>query len=366
VDAPEVRRSVDNAAPDSKHRINRTRAVVGGVVLAVVFAGAAIAIYRQRDSIADTLRELGLGPVLLSGVFGLVGVAATFPLWRDVLAGLGIRMPWISGARVFFISQLGKYVPGSIWPVVMQMEAGRARGASRRTMLAANLITVVLGCAVGLVLACAFLPAYNAVALEHYWWLFLALPLLLALLHPRAMTKILDWLFGLLHRPPLGERLQPRYEMRAVGWSLLSWAARGAQLLVLCAALGHGGLSAYILCIRITLSPSRPGYYSSPSRPERGSGRRAHSRATAMLEFGSALAVAIASRVVLIFCDVLLALMASLLRNRRSARRHGRPADSGELVSSVNVGVLLEQLLARCRAVPAIYRSSRRPGRAQS
>jgi glycosyltransferase 2 family protein len=332
VDAPEVRRSVDNAAPDSEHRINRTRAVVGGVVLAIVFAGAAIAIYRQRDSIADTLRELGLGPVLLSGVFGLVGVAATFPLWRDVLAGLGIRMPWISGARVFFISQLGKYVPGSIWPVVMQMEAGRARGASRRTMLAANLITVVLGCAVGLVLACAFLPAYNAVALEHYWWLFLALPLLLALLHPRAMTKILDWLFGLLHRPPLGERLQPRYEMRAVGWSLLSWAALGAQLLVLCAALGHGGLSAYILCIGAIAFAVSAGVLLVPVPA--GAGIRDVVLTvvlTAMLSSGQALAVAIASRVVLIFCDVLLALMASLLRNRRTRDGTVEPADSGEL-----------------------------------
>src|SRR4029079_12562578 len=105
----------------------------------------------QRDSIADTLRELGLGPVLLRGVFGLVGVAAVFPLCGDVLAGLGIRMPWISGALVFFISQLGKYVPGSIWPVIMQMEAGRARGGSRRTMLAANPLTLVLGWPVGVV-----------------------------------------------------------------------------------------------------------------------------------------------------------------------------------------------------------------------
>jgi glycosyltransferase 2 family protein len=88
------------------------------------------------------------------------------------------------------------------------------------------------------------LPCYNERLVA-----FLVLPLLLALLHPRAMTKLLDWLFGLLHRPPLGQRLKPRFEMRAVGWSLLSWAALGAQLLVLCTALGHGGLSAYIPCI---------------------------------------------------------------------------------------------------------------------
>ena len=332
MDAAEVRRSVDDAAPNTEHRINRTRAVVGAILLAIVFAGAAIAIYRQRDSIADTLRQLGLGPMLLSGVFGLAGVAVTFPLWREVLAGLGVRMPWVAGARVFFISQLGKYVPGSIWPVLMQMEAGRARGASRRTMLAANLITVVLACAVGLLLACALLPAYNAVALQHYWWLFLALPVLLALLHPRAMTKILDWLFGLLHRPPLGGRLQPRSEMRAVGWSLLSWAALGAQVFVLCAALGHGGFSAYVLCTGAIAFAVSAGVLLVPVPA--GVGIRDVVLTlvlTAMLDSGQALAVAIASRVILIFCDVLLALAASLLRTRRAPGGPVQPADSGEL-----------------------------------
>ena len=52
---------------------------------------------------------------------------------------------------------------------------------------------------------------------------------------------------------------------------------------------------------------------------------------TAMLTSGQALAVAIASRVVLIFFDVLLALMASLLRNRRTRGGTVEPADSGEL-----------------------------------
>jgi glycosyltransferase 2 family protein len=320
VDAAEVHRSVEDAAPKAEHRIDRTRAVVGGVVLAIVFTGAAIAIYRQREAIASTLRQLGLAPMLLSGVFGLVGVAVTFPLWREVLGGLGVRMPWVSGSRVFFISQLGKYVPGSIWPVLMQMEAGRARGASRRTMLAGNLITVVLGCAVGLVLACALLPAYNAVALERYWWLFLALPLLL------------DWLFGFLHRPPLGERLQPRSEMRAVGWSLISWAVLGAQLLVLCAALGHGGLSAYILCVGAIAFAVSAGVLLVPVPA--GAGIRDVLLALmlgAMLDSGEALAVAIASRVILIFCDVLLALMVSVIRIRRPRGGAVEPADSGEL-----------------------------------
>jgi glycosyltransferase 2 family protein len=301
-------------------RMNRTRAIVGGVLLTVVFAAVGLAVYRQRNAIADTLRQVGLWPMLLSGLFGLVAMALAFPIWHEVLHGLGACLPWAAGCRVFFVSQLGKYVPGSIWPIVMQVEAGRTHGIRRRTMLAGNLITLVLAVAVGLVLTCALLPAYNAAALGRYWWLLLVFPLLVVLLHPRAMSAILDRLFAVLHRPPLGERLQPRSEVRAVGWSLAYWAALGGHLTVLCAALGHGGPSAFVLCTGGIALAVCAGLLVVPVPA--GAGIRDVVLAlvlSAILDSGQALAVAIASRVILVCCDVILALGASLIRTRPSA-----------------------------------------------
>ena len=320
VEGVDVRPGADEvSAGPTDHRIDHKRALAGAVVLVVVLAAAIFAIYRQRESIADTFHEMGIWPVLLSGFLGVVGVAATFPIWRDVLAGLDVRMPWIAGSRVFFVSQLGKYVPGSIWPVLMQMEAGRARGASRRTMLAANLITLTLSCGVGLVLACLLLPLYDASALGRYWWLLLALPFLLALLHPRAMPAILDRLFALVHRPPLGERLRPRFLVRAVGWSLVSWLGLGAHLMVLCAALGHGGLSAFVLCTGGMALAYSAGVLFVPAPA--GAGIRDVILALVLrtiLDPGQALAVVIASRVILICCDLVLALAVVLTRVRRA------------------------------------------------
>jgi uncharacterized membrane protein YbhN (UPF0104 family) len=256
-------------------------------------------------------------------------------MWHEVLRGLGARLPWAAACRVFFLSQLGKYVPGSIWPIVMQVEAGRANGIRRRTMLAGNLIALVLAAAVGLVLACALLPAYNAAALGRYWWLFLVLPLLLVLLHPRAMSAILDWLFALLHRPPLRERLEPHSEVRSVGWALGYWAALGGHLVVLCAALGHGGPAAYVLCTGGIALAVCAGLLIIPLPA--GAGIRDVVLVFvlgAILDPGQALAVAIASRVILVCCDVVLALGASLVRTRTpatadEARRNIGGADLG-------------------------------------
>jgi glycosyltransferase 2 family protein len=308
--------------PARTAQVDRRRAIIGMVVLVVVISAAGFAIYRERHSFADTLERVGVWWMLASFVLALGGVGATYPLWRSVLGGLGVKLPWGSGARLFFVSQLGKYLPGSVWPVLMQMEAGRSQGAGRRTMLGANLITIVLSCSVGLVVACLLLPLYDAAALTHYWWALLALPLLIGMLHPRALPFLLDRVFVLLRRPPLGERLEPGAEFQAAGWSVVSWLGQGGQVFLLCAALGHHGLSTLVLCIGGMALAVSLGVLFIPAPA--GAGVRDIVLKLVLgvtLTSGQALAVVIASRVVLIASDVVLAGGGALLGRMWKPRR---------------------------------------------
>lgn len=280
----------------------------------VVLAGAAVAIYSQRKSFVDSLHRVGVGAMVASFAAGLVGVGCTFPVWREVLRGLGVGLGRKVAARVYFTTQLGKYVPGSVWPVVMQMEAGRSRGASRRTMLSANLITIVLSSCVGLIFACMLLPIYDAGALRRYWWALLTLPVLLALLHPRALPGLLDRLLRLVGRPPLGEHLQLGAELRAGAWSALSWIGYGTHVWILCAGLGHRGLSVFILATGGMALAIPVGVLFIPAPA--GAGVRDVVLAlvlSAVLGSGQPLAVVVASRVILIACDVTLAGAADLV-----------------------------------------------------
>ena len=293
------------------------RAVAGAAFALVAIGLASFAIYRERGSFASALKSIGAGSIAASFLCGVIGVAATFPLWREVLEGLGVDMPWGAGSRVFFVSQLGKYVPGSVWPVIMQMEAGRARGASRRTMLAANLITVAINCAIGLLIACVFLPAYDTHVLARYWWALLAIPFLLALLHPRALPGLLDRVFALVHRPPLNEKLDVGASARASCWSVVSWAALGLQLGILANGAGHHGVSLYLLSVGAMALAVPLGVLFIPAPA--GAGIRDVVLVlvlSVMLTSGQALAVVVASRVLLIGADLLLAGVAAVSRRR--------------------------------------------------
>jgi uncharacterized membrane protein YbhN (UPF0104 family) len=300
-------------------RGDRRRTVIGVVLIALIVVAAALAIYHQRHSFIDSLDKLGAGAMIGSFAVALLGVALTFFIWREVLQGLEVDMPWRIGARAFFTSQLGKYLPGSVWPVLVQMEAGKARGASRRTMLAANLITIVLSCAVGLILASALLPISDTRALSHYWWLLLLLPFLIALLHPRALPWVLDRLFALMHRPSLDERLPVRNTVRAAGWSVGSFVFQGLHIAILALTLGGGGFSTVLLCIGGMSLAVSAGVLFIPAPA--GAGVRdviltLVLRAT--LSGGQALAVVVASRALLIVADLCLAALAATTLRRQN------------------------------------------------
>jgi len=89
----------------------------------------------------------------LAAVLG--GIVATFLCWREVLADLGRRLPLAAGARVFFLGQLGKYLPGSLWPVMAQMELGRDHQVPERASGSAVGVFLLVLVGTGLVVAAA-------------------------------------------------------------------------------------------------------------------------------------------------------------------------------------------------------------------
>jgi hypothetical protein len=297
----------------------RRRTLIGIAFIALIVAAAGFAIYRQRHSFVDALDKIGVGAMIGSFAAAVAGVGLVFFIWREVLSGLNVDMPWRPGARAFFTSQLGKYLPGSVWPVLVQMEAGKARGASRRTMLGANLITVVLSCAVGLIIAAAVLPISDTHALSHYWWLLLVLPFLLALLHPRALPWVLDRAFALLHRPPLDERLPVRNTVRAAGWSFGSFLFQGLHIAIMALTLGGGGFSTVLLCIGGMSLAVSAGVLFIPAPA--GAGVRDVILTLVLrstLTGGQALAVVVASRALLILADLALAAIAAATLKSRN------------------------------------------------
>lgn len=211
--------------------------------VAVAVGLAVVALVRYGEQVRAA--AVDLHPLNLLGAAAVVLVGTGFMVlsWRRVLDDLGTRLPVRAAARVFSLAQLGKYIPGSVWPFLAQVELGREHGVPRARSAAVSVIAVVISLVTSLVVASVALPFSAQEAALAYWWALAATPLLVAALHPRVLNPGLDRLLRLVRRPPLEHRLTLRGVATAVAWNLAGWTAYGVHIWLLAVDLGGTGWS---------------------------------------------------------------------------------------------------------------------------
>jgi glycosyltransferase 2 family protein len=142
-------------------------------------------------------------------------------------------------ARIFYLSQLGKYVPGWVWPAVATVTLSRKLGVTPRdgaSVWAVSLAVSLLGGgAVGL-------TASVAVFGNGFWYAALALAAAICLIwfatHPALLRRLLAVAMKIIRRPDVTLRLTPDVMRRATSWSVLGWVLGGLHCWALVVALG--------------------------------------------------------------------------------------------------------------------------------
>jgi len=287
----------------------------------VLVCGAWLVV-RSADDLKDAYNDLGPTVIVVSLVLGVLGTVAIGQVWLVLLRGLGVPAPQVEAGSVFFVSQLGKYIPGSVWPVMAQMELGRRWGTPRRTMFTANILMLALITATGLVVGAALLPWSSSDGLSKYWWTLLVLFPLLVALHPRTIPAVVDKVLSLFGREPLAVHATGRSMFVATMWGFVVWLLTGLHLLVMTHALGADGVEAVAAAIGGMGLAWAAGLVFIPA-PAGAGVRDAVLVATFAPQIGAApaLAVALASRVLLLLADVALAGVGALIESRRGTGR---------------------------------------------
>jgi uncharacterized membrane protein YbhN (UPF0104 family) len=235
-----------------------------------------------------------------------------------LLAGLGSPLPVRPAARIMFIGQLGKYLPGSIWPVLAQMELGNEYQVPRHRSASASVLTMLLTTLTGLLTALVALPF--VAGSTNYAWALLAAPALLVLLVPRVLNAVLNRVLRLAKRPPLEVELTGRAMVAALAWSFVSWVCYGLQIWVLVHALGAPAGKGFLLALGGFAFAWTVGFLVviAPA----GAGVRDVLLALTLglvIGHGAALAIALVSRVLLTIGDLVTAGVAAAFTRRPGA-----------------------------------------------
>lgn len=327
-------------------RVARSRYLRWGLVTCAL-ALAVGAFVRYWSEVQAAAVELNPWSVVGSLAAALIGIGASLASWRCLLADLGSPLPVGAAARVFFLAQLGKYVPGSIWPFVAQVELGREHGVPRRRSATVSLLVVGVSLVTALLLASVSLPFVSADAARRYWWILAAAPVLAALLVPRILNPLVGFTLRLIRRPGLEEPLSWSGILQSVAWSLVAWLMYGVHLWLLVRSIGATG-SVFLTCVGAFALAWTIGFLVvfAPA----GVGAREVALAAGLapiLDGGRVVLVVVVSRLIMTSGDLLWA-GAGLLLGRRHAsatrdelveaarlraetRGHAAPPDEGAL-----------------------------------
>ncbi|HEX7118729.1 MAG TPA: lysylphosphatidylglycerol synthase domain-containing protein [Longimicrobiales bacterium] len=168
------------------------------VALSFVFLGLLLVDHRaQLVAYPWQVRPLRLGASLLAFAAVLV---ASVGIWARTLRGFDVRVPFPVLARIWFLSNLGRYIPGKIWQFIGVAELSRAVGLSALTSLTSLLVYMGFT-----LVAAVFVGAYLLPAAGSLGGLVVALrvagPFLLLLLHPAVIRAASRWASRLTRRP---------------------------------------------------------------------------------------------------------------------------------------------------------------------
>jgi uncharacterized membrane protein YbhN (UPF0104 family) len=167
----------------------------------VLLAACVLALWSQWDDVRDQLGDVG--PLAFAGsvALGVLGAWLACLGWRVLLADVGGRLGVRDATAVHFAGQLGKYVPGGVWPVVAQASLNHDRGIARSATVAAFVLHMLVSLASAIAVAALTLPLGDPTALADRWWLLVLLPAVLVVLHPAVLTRLAVIAARLLRRP---------------------------------------------------------------------------------------------------------------------------------------------------------------------
>jgi glycosyltransferase 2 family protein len=219
------------------------------VFAALVLFFAATSLATQWDKVGSRLTHIQFGWewISIGSVIVLLIYALLIEGWRRVLGAWDSHLPFSQASRIWFLSNLGKYVPGNIWSLTAMGVMARNRGLSAVAAAGSSVImqTVSLATGTGIVMVTGA-TLLGQPLLVGASVLILVIVLLCA---PRFLPPLTVWVGSLIGRDIAPPSVPATSIWTAAVASTLSWLLYGfAFQLFVRGLLGTapGEISSYI------------------------------------------------------------------------------------------------------------------------
>jgi hypothetical protein len=231
--SPVVTRTSTGQSPRRDSRwlsVVKTLLLIVALVYVAVKTGDAVSAVRN-----NTLAfHVSVPWLIASGTFVLTAYALLIWTWAYVLTALsGKTLPYGIAARIWFISNLGKYIPGKVWQIVQMGIMSTEQGIDAVSSASAAIVNAGVNIACGLAIAViAGAPIFDRIlAPRGYAWLSRTVAVA-AIVCVCLLPLLLPYAFRFIHKrfgvaAPL-EKPPTRAIVVSVVANLIAWVLYGA------------------------------------------------------------------------------------------------------------------------------------------
>lgn len=183
-------------------RQQKTKSLVFRIIQVVILGGIGYFLVRNLADLdwEEFFRSLALANrwlLALSMVMTVGGGLLVALGWGFILRALGQKVSHGEIIRVYYLSELAKYIPGKIWTAVGRVMMLEKKGVPRLITLASVGVMLIILAVSGVLVALATLPLWPSLEVAGDSRLVILLvalvPIGLVALHPRIFQPVLNW-----------------------------------------------------------------------------------------------------------------------------------------------------------------------------
>lgn len=309
------------AEPGGASGSNRRRAGISGVV-GLVLGGAAMflvvrTLVAEWDEAEAAITEAEVGWLLVAVVLAAAGMASIGLVWGRVLHQFGVAVASTRVLAWYFVGELGKYLPGGVWPVVGRGELARRGGVPRTRAYASVALSLGMLYLAAMFVATAFAPfAITGGGFSAWMLCLLALPVGVVVLHHTVLERLVDGIGRLTRRSIDVEVPRWRQSLTLVALYTPTWLLIGGSTWAVARAITPDASAPRVIFAAVLSWVV--GFLAVPV-PAGAGVREAVLLAASGLDGGVAAATAIIARVIFVGVDALGGLLGLPAAGRRRA-----------------------------------------------
>lgn len=213
------------------------RRIGGGAITLVIFYYLLRPIVRDWPEVKAQVARIDLWRFVLAVAMFSALLLFRCGVWQRILRGLGRAVPLRPIIRIWSVSELSRYVPGTIWQVLSRVVMIRPYGVSGPICTTSQFLELSLFLLANVLVAAAALVWFaERIDEQARVWLLVAAglaPVLAVVVHPAVYYRLANFVLKKAGRPPLAERLSGGAMLRLLASMIVALLWQGAAVFLL-------------------------------------------------------------------------------------------------------------------------------------